>query len=168
MESTTVTPAQPAAQLIITCDWQGTLNEERWHNIDLLVFLSDAKKAGHRVIITSGSSVRMDLIPEMLEMIINTEHSKYPDLISADQFELMSKKDLKESKLDIDYAFDNKPIADQWIPDYAGKTEEIRVHKDFSTSPVSLGKLRKICGIPSRDQMPFSAVPVPFAPPAPL
>jgi len=136
-------------RLVFTCDWQKTLNEFGWHHCELLEFLSDAKRAGHRVIITSSS--RMAFIPDFLDILIDLARDRGFDILDRPEFELISKQDLKKMNLVADYSFDNKSIATQRNADYSHPKVEIRVHPDFSTSPHTLDHLRSLCGFSGRN-----------------
>lgn len=159
MDTAFTTAATTApTRLVITSDWQNTLIDIGEINYRLFEFLSDAKRAGHRVIITS--TLAPHKIGDVLDLVFMSARKKGWDFIPANEFEIISKPDLKNMGLDIDYAFDDEPIGRQPCV-YAAPGLEIRVNKDFDTSPLNLAQLRALCGLPQRESRNAANVPAP-------
>lgn len=133
-------------RMVIASDWDGTLIDIGATNFDLLEFLSDAHRAGHRVIITS--TLAMSKIKDLFDLTIELGRMRGYDLIDAKDFEMMGKADFLLQNLDVDFAFDNEPIASQHIP-YCDPAVEIRVGRGFTLSQ-PLESLRKLCGMPAK------------------
>lgn len=131
-------------RLVITSDWQGTLADMTDTNFPLLQFFSDAKRAGHRVIITSSGN--MESIADLLELVSMFGKRQGYDI--TNQFELIGKQELRGMSLTADYSFDDEPIKDQYIEHYVDAATEVRVHRGFTTTPFSLEQLRTLCGLP--------------------
>ena len=138
----------PEQQLVITSDVDRTLIDFGRINYDLLEFLNDSKRAGHRVIITSTLSAVK--IADSVDLINDFSRMRGLDVLDSKEFELISKNNLP-SDLEIDYAFDDEPIT------YANPAFEIRVNKDFSTTPLSLDALRSLCKLPKKENSQESA-----------
>ncbi|OFW86880.1 MAG: hypothetical protein A3B66_02540 [Alphaproteobacteria bacterium RIFCSPHIGHO2_02_FULL_46_13] len=136
--------------LVITSDWTGTLSDIYWENFELLEFLSDAREAGHRVIITS-SAADMAMMPLHLEMMTLIGRGKGYHLIEPDQYEIIRKVDLKAMNFQSDYSFDDESIASQRISNYVTAALEIRVHPNYTTTPLLIEHLRALCLLPKKD-----------------
>jgi hypothetical protein len=143
--------AEEPHRLVITSDWNKTLADIGRSNYDLLEFLCDAKEDGHHVIITSNAD--MGMMPVMLEIMTELALPEGYDLKNSARFELITKSDLKAQNLDVDYAFDDEPIATQNISNYVTPALEIRVYPDFiNTSPLTISRLRALCELPKKDK----------------
>lgn len=137
---------EAAQQLLFTSDWDQTINCDAGPNFALLEFLSDAKRAGHRVIITS--SMAMDKIESALKIFLMSARRRGYDVLDMDDFELICKSDLKELHLKSDYSFDDECIAKQLYSNYIDAGIEVTVRNDFSMFPWTFEILRERCNLP--------------------
>jgi hypothetical protein len=78
-------------------------------NFELVEFLSNARAAGHRVIITS--SLDKKDIERMVDLVIRRTRQEGKAIIHASNFECIEKFNLYGSLMDtkIDYTFDDRP-----------------------------------------------------------
>lgn len=144
-----------ACPLLFTSDWYGTLSKigVNKNNFELLQFLSDAKQAGHRVIITSTQN-RSEVEP-LFVLLVNLARDHGYDIIDADQFEFYTKAELKDMNLFPDYSFDDESITGGLYRNYVRPVMEITVSQDvgpnnFRTWPWSLTQLREACNLHTR------------------
>lgn len=143
-------------RLIITCDWQGTLSDFGFFNFSLLEDLSDAQRAGHRVIITSATS-HMNLLEDIFELMVMRARTKGYDVLDPHEFTQITKHDLAQMELTVDYAFDDQPIVEQG--NYVDAEVEIRIHPDCSRTPLSCEQFRHMIGLQPRENPAPSPAP---------
>lgn len=167
--------ASDSSSLTITSDWQGTLCADRKYNYPLFVFLSDAHKAGHRVIITSTSPA--DAIRDLVELAAEFGEIEGHDIAAINNVEIITKTDVMKMTTDgtlkVDIAFDDEEISTQEkfsfaagghaiSLNYARPTLEVRVLKDFSTTPVTMSALEATVGALVKEKInPSSSGPQP-------
>lgn len=144
-----VTGSKPASPLIITSDWDGTLLCDSF-NFELLEFLSDAKKAGHRVILTS--SISMDKVIDSMGIFIRSGRRRGYDIADLEQFEFIGKAELKTQNLKSDYSFDDQSIVKQLYKNYVDANIEITIRRDGTPELFTFAQLRERCGLPPRDR----------------
>ncbi len=147
--------------MLFTSDWDQTINCDAGPNYALLEFLSDAKRAGHRVIFTS--SIDMDRIESVLKAFLRLAPLRGYDLLPLDQFEMICKADLKAMNLKSDYSFDDEGIAKQLYSNYITAGIEVTVQRDFSMFPFSIEQLRERCNLPRAAKGGEHSLPAPVA-----
>lgn len=148
------------SRLIITSDWQDTLCGGRnlgFANYTLFEDLSDAHRAGHRVIITS--TISDDAYADSFKMIVVMARRKGYDVLDPSEFEKISKLDLKKLNLEVDYAFDNESIEKQPLCRYVRPAVEIRIDQDGGRSPLNRTHFRALMCLPPKPE--FGVCPQP-------
>ena len=137
------TPAQP----VITCDWHNTLFNEvtSEFNYDLLETLSNARKAGYRVIITSSCDINR-VEDSLYGFVQHLQIMDDKDIIDADEFDYIDKNSLKTLNLKSFLSFDDQPIRGRGMfQNYIVPTHEVTVGKNFNIYPWSYQELGNLC-----------------------
>lgn len=143
-------------RLTICCDWQRTLSDLGFANYSLLEDLSDAQRAGHRVIIASAVS-HISHLETAFDCLVMMARRKGYDVLDSHEFAQITKHDLAQLELTVDYAFDDQSIVEQGK--YVDATVEIRIHPDCSRTPFSREEFRQMIGLSPRENPAPSPAP---------
>lgn len=137
-------------QQVFVSEWLGTLSDVSWNDFELLKFLSDAKEAGHRVIITPDSD--MHLVPLLLEALTELGRAKGYHLVNADQYELIHINRFESQKIAVDYSFDREKFAPQLLSDTIGHPMEIPAYAPRTGRLFPMPMLRIVHDIPVKNK----------------
>lgn len=149
--------AEPQARLTLVCRFESTLLADDFYtHFQLLEDLSDAQKAGHKVIITSHI---IENATSMLPYYVEEALLQGFQVLPSNEFTLTGTQDLAKNPVHVDYAFDNKSIAgqdiyddetDKKLPPYAYPVYQMSIDEDGNLSPFSREQFRAALGLETR------------------